>query len=141
MATPFTGGCRCGAIRYECSAEPLMTGNCHCRDCQQVSGSAFLANLAVPKDALTLTGEVKYYKVKADSGNTVSHGFCPTCGAPVVAKNSGMPALMFLRAGNLDDPSWFRPAIDVYTASAQPWDHMNPDLPKFPKMPPIGPNP
>ena len=23
---PFTGGCACGAIRYECSAEPLFIG-------------------------------------------------------------------------------------------------------------------
>lgn len=137
MATSFTGGCRCGAIRYECSAEPLMTGNCHCRDCQRVTGSAFAASLAVPKDALKITGEVKYYEVKADSGNTVGHGFCPTCGAPVIAKNSGMPALMFLRAGNLDDPSWFRPGMHVYAASAQPWDYLDPNLPKFPKMPPM----
>ena len=33
MAVPFTGGCACGAIRYECTAEPLYMGNCHCRDC------------------------------------------------------------------------------------------------------------
>ena len=137
MATSFTGGCRCGAIRYECSAEPLMTGNCHCRDCQRVTGSAFAANLAVPKDDLKITGEVKYYEVKADSGNTVGHGFCPTCGAPVIAKNSGMPALMFLRAGNLDDPSWFRPGMHVYAASAQPWDSLDPNIPQFSKMPPI----
>ena len=136
MTIPFTGGCRCGALRYECSAEPVMTGNCHCRDCQKVSGSAFLANLAVPADALHIVGEVTYYEVTADSGNRVSHGFCATCGAPVVATNSGMPTLMFLRAGNLDDPSWFRPALDVYTASAQPWDHMNPELPKFLGYPP-----
>lgn len=135
MATPFTGGCRCGAIRYECSAEPVMAGNCHCRLCQQVSGSAFTANVAVPKDALRIMGDVKYHEAKADSGNTVSLGFCPICGAPVVGKSSGMPDLMMLRAGSLDDPSWYRPGMDLYTASAQPWDHMNPDLPKFPKMP------
>jgi len=139
MGTPFTGGCRCGAIRYECSAEPVMAGNCHCRLCQQVSGSAFTANVAVPKDALRIMGDVKYHEAKADSGNTVSLGFCSICGAPVVGQSSGMPALMMLRAGSLDDPSWYRPGMDLYTASAQPWDHMNPDLPKFPKMPPMQP--
>ena len=135
MATPFTGGCRCGAIRYECSAEPVMAGNCHCRDCQQVSGSAFTANIAVPKDALTITGKVKYYVAKADSGNTVSHGFCPNCGAPVLGHSSGMSDLRMLRAGSLDDPSWYRAGMDIYTASAQPWGYLNPDLPQFPKMP------
>jgi hypothetical protein len=41
-----------------------------------------------------------------------------------------------IMAGSLDDPSWYRPQADIYTASAQPWDHMNPDLPKFLKLPP-----
>lgn len=137
MAIPFTGGCRCGAIRYECSAEPVMAGNCHCRDCQKVSGSAFSANLAVPQEVLRISGAVKYHDVKAESGNTVSRGFCPNCGAPVLAKSSGMPGLVIVRAGSLDDPSWFRPGMDLYTSSAQPWDYMNPELPKFPKMPPM----
>jgi hypothetical protein len=39
-----------------------------------------------------------------------------------------------IMAGSLDDPSWYRPQADIYTASAQPWDHMNPDLPKFLKL-------
>jgi hypothetical protein len=73
--------------------------------------------------------------VKADSGNIVSRGFCPECGSPLVAKNSGMPQLMAVRVGGIDDPSWYRPALDVYTDSAQPWDVMNPDIPKSPKMP------
>jgi len=33
MPAPFTGGCRCGAVRYECTAEPIATIHCHCRDC------------------------------------------------------------------------------------------------------------
>ena len=135
MATPFTGGCACRAIRYECSAEPLMAVNCHCRDCQKRSGSAFAANLGVPKAALKITGDVKYHEAKADNGNTVRHGFCANCGSPVVAGSSGFPDLMVIRVGSLDDPSWFRPAMDIYTDSAQPWDHMNPEVTKFTKMP------
>ena len=57
MATPFTGGCACGAVRYECAAEPVMTGNCHCRDCQKATGGAFVPALAVPTAALKITGE------------------------------------------------------------------------------------
>jgi len=137
MATPFTGGCMCGAVRYECSAEPLMSGNCHCRDCQRASGGAFVSALFVPKNALKITGEVKYYDVKGDSGNIISRGFCPNCGARLFGKPAAVPDLMGIVAGSLDDPSWYRPAMDIYTDSAQPWDYMNPDLPKFPKMPPM----
>lgn len=135
MATPFSGGCMCGAIRYECSADPLLALNCHCRDCQRASGSAFASVLAVPKDSLKITGEPKYHDVKADSGNTISRGFCPECGSPLFTKLSARPDLVGIRAASLDDPSWHKPAMDIYTSSAQPWDYMNPDLPKSPKMP------
>ena len=135
MSNSFTGGCMCGAVRYECSAEPLRTANCHCRDCQKASGGAFVSALAVPKSALKIAGEVKYYEVKADSGNMVSRGFCPNCGARLFGKPQGAPDVAVIMAGSLDDPSWFRPAMDLYTASAQPWDYMRSDLPKFTKMP------
>jgi hypothetical protein len=135
MASNFTGGYVCGAVRYECSAEPLMAGNCHCRDCQKAGGGPFASALAVPAGALKITGTPKYYDTKSDSGNTISRGFCPECGARMFAKSSGMPEMALILAGSLDDPSWYRPAMDFYTSSAQPWDHMNPALPKFPKLP------
>ncbi len=54
--TNLTGGCLCGAVRYECAAEPLFIGNCHCRDCQRSTGSAYVPALAVPARALKITG-------------------------------------------------------------------------------------
>ena len=136
MATSFTGGCMCGAIRYECSTEPVMTANCHCRDCQRATGGAYASVLFVPQNTVTITGEAKYYDVKGDSGNILSRGFCPTCGSRLFGKPAVMPHLLGIMAGSLDDPSSHRPAIDIYTTSAQPWDHLNPELPKFPKGPP-----
>lgn len=137
MAAPFSGGCLCGAIRYESSAEPVFSINCHCRDCQRTTGTAYAPVLAVPKDAVEITqGEPTYYTVTADSGETVSRGFCPECGAGIFSKLSANPDMMGLKAASLDDPSWFKPAMDIYTDSAQPWDVKNPELPKVPKMPP-----
>lgn len=136
MATPFTGGCMCGAVRYECSAEPVMTGNCHCRDCQRATGGAYVSVIFVPRNAVKITGEVQYYDVKGDSGHIMSRGFCPTCGSRLFGKPAVVPDLMGIMAGSLDDPSSHRPAMDIYTASAQPWDYLNPELPKFPKGPP-----
>jgi hypothetical protein len=137
MPTPFTGGCACGAIRYTCSAEPFASLNCHCRDCQRASGSAFAAVLIVPVAAFSLTkGEPTYYDVKADSGNNMSRGFCGKCGAPVFIQHTRItpgPAVVVIQAASLDDPSWFQPIIDIYTSRAQPWDFMNPALQKFEK--------
>ncbi len=136
MPAPFSGGCLCGAIRYESRAAPLFSINCHCRDCQRTTGTAYAPVLAVSTDALAITqGEPTYYTSQSDSGETVSRGFCPECGSGIFSKLSANPDIVGLKAASLDDPSWFRPAVDIYTDSAQPWDVMNPDLPKVPKMP------
>ncbi len=136
MEPKFTGGCLCGSVRYECSAEPIAMGNCHCRDCQRVTGSGYASGMLVPRSAVTITGNVKYYEVTGDSGSTVGRGFCPNCGSRLFSKPPN-PELMGIMAGSLDDPSYFQPTMDIYTDSAQPWDYMNPDLPKFAKIPVI----
>ena len=135
MTVPFSGGCTCGAIRYECSAEPAFSWNCHCRDCQRASGSAFCPVLYVPRTALTITGEGKYYDVKAESGNNVSRGFCSQCGSPVFIQAELVPHLQGLWAASLDNPSLFQPQVHVWTDCAQPWDYMTPALAKIGKAP------
>lgn len=130
------GGCSCGAVRYECTGDPVIMGNCHCRDCQRASGGAYTPVLGVPRSTVKITGEVKYYESKADSGRIAKRGFCPNCGSSLFGLPPSFPDLIALAASSLDDPSIFKPAMDIYTSSAQPWDHMDASLPKFPKMPP-----
>ncbi len=117
MTTTFTGGCSCGAVHYECSAEPLYPGHCYCTKCHKASGGGHVSAMVVPAESLKITGE------------------CPTCGAPLFGKSTGMPGLMVIKAGSLDDPGVFKPAMNIFTASALPWDHMDPNLPSFPAMP------
>lgn len=135
MAKSFTGGCSCGAVRYECTADPMFAANCYCRDCQRAGGGGFASVLGVPKDALKINGEVKYFDLKADSGKTISRGFCPNCGSRLFSKPEALPTMVGIAVGSLDDGGWYRPGMDIYTSSAQPWAHMDPALPKFPKMP------
>jgi hypothetical protein len=94
--------------------------------------------LFVPSHAVIITGDVQYYEVAGESGNVVRRGFCPTCGARLFSKPA--PAILLadllgISAGSLDDPSRYRPVMDIYATSAQPWDCMNVELPKFPKLP------
>lgn len=131
----FTGGCLCGALRYECSAEAVWSGNCHCRDCQKLSGSGYISTLFVPEGSVHIAGEVKYFDKLGDSGHLVRRGFCPSCGSQVFGKPEIVPGVLGIRAGSLDSPGLFQPTMDIYCASAQPWDFMNPALTKFPKMP------
>jgi hypothetical protein len=136
MNTPFHGGCACGATRYECSAAPLYMGNCHCRDCQRATGSAYFPAVGVTASTFRLTsGAPKFYEKSADSGSQMRRAFCSQCGSPLYLTNSTRPDWIVLYAGSLDDPSWVKPGRDIYTDSAQPWDHMDPALPKFPGMP------
>ena len=133
MGQHFTRGCACGSIRYETGADPMVMLNCYCRECQRASGSAYAAVMVVPKAAVQLHGEPRYYKVTGDSGNAVERGVCPNCGSPVMLKLERMPDVLGLQAGSLDDPSQFRPAMDIFTARAQSWDHMDPDTQRLPQ--------
>ena len=94
MSRPFSGGCACAAIRYECRAEPVFSWQCHCRDCQRASGGMLCPVMYVPKTALTISGRAKYYEVQADSGNAVRRGFCAECGCPVFIDAELVPDLM-----------------------------------------------
>ena len=58
MTKPYTGGCACGAIRYETSSEPIFENHCQCRDCQKRSGTGHGSYLTFPQRAdVTITGE------------------------------------------------------------------------------------
>jgi hypothetical protein len=110
--------------------------NCHCRDCQRETGSAYAAVLAVLRATFRVTeGKPKYFDLTADSGRKTTRAFCADCGSPLFGLPGISPDMVTIRVGSLDDPSAFRPGQDIYTASAQPWDYMNPDLPKSPKLP------
>ena len=136
MAQKLSGRCACGAIRYECNVDPVVMFNCHCRDCQRASGSAYAAIVVVPKVAVKVWGEPCYHKIIGGSGKVIERGFCPTCGSQVTTKLERLPDIFVLQAGSLDDPSAYRPVMDVYISSAQPWDHMDPNVPKHAKGPP-----
>jgi len=131
----LSGGCACGAVRYRSSADPMFFLNCHCRDCQRASGSGYAAIVVVPRSAVTVTGEPRYYSLVADNGHGIERGFCPHCGNPLFVKPARLPDSLGVHAASLDDPTVHRPTIDIFTASAQPWDHMNPDLKKLPQGP------
>ncbi len=99
-----------------------------------MTGSAYLAGMLVPASGFTITaGEPKYNTVQADSGGDISRGFCGNCGSPVCVKYTSMPKLIGIAAGTLDDPSQYTPTMDIFTSMAQPWDFMDPALPKFPR--------
>jgi hypothetical protein len=116
-----------------------MMINCHCRDCQRSSGGPFVSAVIVPMEALKLLqGSPRYYASSSEAGGSIQRGFCTECGSPLLAKFDAAPHLIGIRTASLDDPSWFKPEADMWTSDAQPWDHMDPAVPKFEKYPPFG---
>jgi hypothetical protein len=133
---PFSGGCACGAIRYESTAEPVLMLHCHCRDCQQSSGGPFSSFVVVLTEALKLLqGALRFHASPSEMGGQTHRGFCPDCGSPILAKPDSVPNFVAIRTASLDDPRWFNPQVDVWTSDAHAWDQMNPALPKFEKYP------
>ncbi len=122
MPVPFQGGCLCGAVRYECTAEPVAVYYCHCTDCQKASGTAFHTGVFVPVDAFTIVqGEAATYERPSDAGNTVTHAFCRDCGAPLYVFSSARTTHRSIKAGSLDDSSWLKPEFHIWTQSETPW--------------------
>jgi hypothetical protein len=136
MTKSYTGGCACGAIRYEVTAEPIMTNDCHCRQCQKDSGTGHGSYLAFPRKAATLQGEARSFDFTGDQGMVKSRAFCQTCGTPVYMLFPGMPDIFVVRAGTLDEPERYRPQMVLWAEAAQDWDRMDPALPAFARMPP-----
>lgn len=137
MAKHYTGGCACGAIRYETSSQPIFENHCQCRDCQRRSGTGHGSYLTFPRRAeVAITGEAKTWRVAGDSGNEKVHAFCPTCGTPVYLTFVAAPDLIAVHATSLDDPSQFRPQALTYSIRGHPWDAMDPSVPAYERMAP-----
>jgi hypothetical protein len=136
IPTPFSGGCACGAIRYESMAKPVLMLHCHCRDCQRSSGGPFSSFVIVPADSFKLLqGALRFHASPSEAAGMTRRGFCPDCGSPVVVKPDAALQFAAIRTASLDDPSAFELQMDVWTSDAHPWDQMNPGLPKFEKYP------
>ena len=125
----LSGRCACGGIRYHVAGAPLFSVQCHCRQCQRITGTGHSSQFGVPAAAVTLEGELAAYDLVADSGNQVKSKFCRRCGSPILKTTSGYPELLFIHAATLDEPSRFRPEKVVWADSAPPWDSADTRLP------------
>ena len=138
MSTDYTGGCACGAVRYQIAGQPIFMNDCQCRHCQQRSGTGHGSYLTFANKAeVKLTGRATQWGIAGDSGSIKSHAFCPTCGSPVYLTFAGMPDFFTIHAASLDDPSRYQPQAVTYHIRAHNWDHLDPALPTFEKMPPM----
>lgn len=135
MTDNITGGCLCGAVRYEISETPKMQIACHCESCRKSSGSAFVAAAVAPRDVTRMNGAVTTYTEAADSGRQVNRCFCPTCGSTIYSEIATVPDAYVIQAGTLDDLGWFKPKMNFFAANALEWTPVDPDCKNFDAYP------
>jgi len=118
---PLTGGCICGQLRYAVR-DPQVVLACHCRNCQQRTGSAFaLSMLTLRKDFEVVSGETLSADLPGGSGALHRQHICPHCFTRTYTEMLAYPDIINVRPGTLDDPSVARPVAQIWTRLAQPW--------------------
>jgi hypothetical protein len=126
---PYTGGCLCGALRYEADGEPLFAGHCYCEDCRRASGSGFIPFMGFPRSAVRFSGPPsRIFTSKAANGKDAVRNSCPVCSSLVFGGEVGKDATFTIYAGSLDDPSSFHPKVAIFTRGRPEWAVLPPDL-------------
>ncbi|NKF21092.1 GFA family protein [Solimonas marina] len=127
-ASPITGGCQCGAVRYAVHATQLeRTHYCHCRMCQRALGNLFAALAGTRKTQFEWTG-AQTPRVYASS-SVATRGFCPQCGTPLSFAYAESEWI-YVTVGSLDTPANAVPERHFGIESQLPWLHLDDALPK-----------
>jgi len=133
--TRYTGGCLCGALRYEATGAPTMTGHCYCSDCRKASGSGFIPFMGFAAGDIRFTGTSKIFESPAARGGFATRNFCPKCSSLVFGGIVGESDSFTIYAGSLDDPSLFKPKIAIFNHGRPDWAMVPPGLTVFERMP------
>jgi len=136
-AKPLTGGCQCGAVRYEIAAAPLTLYVCHCRECRKQSASAFGISAVVPAaDFQLVQGTVNSWTRDTDSGRRLRCVFCARCGSRLWHEGEPKGATISVKGGSLDDALDLATATHIWTSRKLPGVVIPPDRPLFSEEPP-----
>lgn len=130
----LTGGCYCGAVRYEVDGATLMKAQCHCRECQYITGGGPNFFMAVAPDAFRFTkGTPKAFK-RSDLAAPVTREFCPECGTHLITRPQR--PVVIVKVGTLDDPKAYgKPSMAIFTIDKQPFHQVPDGLPTYERRP------
>ena len=127
-----SGGCRCGAVRYEASGEPAHSALCWCKECRASAGAPAVVWTMFPQDQVTITGTPVSY----ESSPGTTRQFCGTCGTGLFYLNESIfPGQIDIQGATFDDPEACAPQAHIQVADAPVWMAGIADLPKFARYP------
>lgn len=125
-----TGGCLCGAVRYEVAGPLASIQLCHCRQCRKAQGSAFAANIPVQAARFrVLQGAAELREHRATPSKR--RVFCGACGSPIFSQRDDAPETVRLRAGTLDDDTGLEVGFHIQAASRAPWCDIDDGRPAY----------
>jgi hypothetical protein len=130
----ITGGCHCGAIRYELQGEAITHALCHCTDCRRCAGAPMVGWTMYPEGQLRVTkGTPKTYR----SSENGRRQFCPDCGSGLFYTNAVvLPGIVDVQSGTYDNPDAVPARIHIQTAERIGWMAKAHELPSFERYPP-----
>ena len=129
------GECYCGAVRYSAEGEPMMKAQCHCRECQYITGGAPNMFMLMPVGGFSYTKGTPKEFTRSDLERPVTREFCAECGTHLTTRRPGLAAVI-LKVGTLDDPTQFGgPQMAIYTIDKQTFHQISGGLPSFERLP------
>lgn len=129
------GGCYCGKVRYVAEGEPMRKGQCHCRECQFITGGAPNMFLVMPSAGFAYTKGAPKQFTRSDLETPVTREFCPDCGTHLATRPPGRPVIV-VKVGTLDDPKLYgAPQMAIFTIDKQPFHQIPDGVPAFERMP------
>jgi hypothetical protein len=130
------GGCYCRAVRYKVQGDALVKLQCHCRECQYISGGSPNMTMGMPEAGFAYTeGAPKAFR-RSDLESPVTREFCAECGTHLLSKAPSLPGVVLLKVGTFDDPSVLgAPQMAIYTIDKQDFHHVPDGVAVFERTP------
>ena len=129
------GGCYCGNLRYMSNGEPQASIQCHCRECQYITGGNPNVIMIMPLEFFKFTQGAPNEFKRNDLEKPVTRLFCNNCGTAIGTKNPMRPNSIILKVGTFDDPSVFDPKIAIFTSDKQKFHYIDDNVKSFDKRP------
>jgi hypothetical protein len=128
------GRCYCGNIHYVAEGDPMLMAQCHCRECQYITGGAPNTFIVMPAAGHKYTKGTPKAFTRSDLERAVTREFCPDCGTHLATKPPGRPVVV-VKVGTLDNPAQFTPQMAIFTIDKQPFHQIPEGLKTFERRP------
>ena len=129
------GRCYCGEVAYEATGEAQWCAQCHCRECQYISGGGPNYIMSYAADDFRYTEGAPKQFTRSDIPDPRTRDFCGNCGTHLITHLPARSAVV-VKVGTLDNPTAFGTAkMAIFTCDKQPFHEIAEGVPVFDKRP------